>query len=90
MRISGSLSSWDRSVDLEKITVPTLMIGARYDTMDPKYMEKISKLVANGRYRYCPSGSHGAIYDDQKVFMEGIIRFVRDVDGGRFAARAGP
>ena len=32
---SGVLVNWDRSADLHRITVPTLVIGARYDTMDP-------------------------------------------------------
>jgi proline iminopeptidase len=81
MGLTGTLSEWDRTADLPKITVPTLMIGARYDTMDPAYMEKMSKLVPNGRYLFCPNGSHLAMYDDQKVYMEGLIRFLLDVDG---------
>jgi proline iminopeptidase len=32
---SGRLEHWDRKADLKKIMVPTLMIGAKYDTMDP-------------------------------------------------------
>ena len=60
------------------------MIGAKYDTMDPKAMEEQSKLVQKGRYLYCPNGSHFAMWDDQKVFMEGVIKFIRDVDNGSF------
>jgi proline iminopeptidase len=78
--LTGALENWDRTADLPKITVPTLVIGARYDTMDPAYMEKMAKLLPNGRYLYCPNGSHMAIYDDQKVYMEGLIRFLKDVD----------
>ena len=80
MGLAGTLGDWDRTADLPKITVPTLVIGARYDTMDPAHMEKMSKLVPNGRYLFCPNGSHLAIYDDQKVYMEGLIRFLLDVD----------
>src|SRR5262249_6876027 len=32
---SGKLEKWDRVADLGKITVPTLVIGAEHDTMDP-------------------------------------------------------
>jgi proline iminopeptidase len=78
--MTGTLENWDRTADLPKITVPTLVIGARYDTMDPAYMEKMAKLLPNGRYLYCPNGSHMAIYDDQKVYMNGLIRFLKDVD----------
>lgn len=81
---SGQLVNWDRTADLGKIAVPTLVIGARYDTMDPAYMEMMAAKVQKGRYLYCPDGSHMAIYDDQKVYVEGVIRFLRDVDQGRF------
>ena len=81
---SGRLVEWDRSADLERITVPTLVIGARYDTMDPAHMEKMAKAFKRGRYLYCANGSHMALYDDQQTYFEGLIRFIRDVDGGRF------
>lgn len=80
---SGKLAAWDRMADLPKITVPTLMIGARYDTMDPELMKKMAGLVKRGRFLYCEKGSHLCMYDDQKTYFEGLIRFIRDVDGGR-------
>ena len=78
---SGTLEKWDRTADLGKITVPTLVIGAQHDTMDPAHMEKMAKQVRNGRYLYLPNGSHMAMYDDQQAYFEGLIRFLRDVDG---------
>jgi len=81
---SGKLEKWDRSADLSKITVPTLVVGAQYDTMDPKHMEWMSKTVAKGRYLYCPNGSHLALYDDQKTYFDGVIKFLRDVSDGHF------
>ena len=80
---SGKLLEWDRTADLEKITVPTLVIGARHDTMDPGHMEWMSQQVRNGRYLFCPEGSHLSIYDDQKTYVEGIISFLSDVDADR-------
>ena len=82
--IGGNLANWDVKNRLKEIKIPTLMIGAKYDTMDPKAMEEQSKLVQKGRYLYCPNGSHFAMWDDQKVFMEGVIKFIRDVDNGSF------
>lgn len=82
--IGGRLTHWDIKNRLKEIKVPTLMIGARYDTMDPKAMEEQSKLVPHGRYLYCPNGSHLAMWDDQKVYMNGVIRFIKDVDQGDF------
>lgn len=78
--ISGRLATWDIKDRLKEITVPTLMIGARYDTMDPKAMEAQSKMVQNGSYLYCPNGSHLAMWDDQQVFMNGVINWIKQVD----------
>jgi proline iminopeptidase len=81
---SGKLKDWDRTADLNKISMPTLVIGARHDTMDPQHMEMMASKVQKGRYLYCANGSHMAMYDDQKTYMNGIVQFIRDVDSGRF------
>ncbi|MBW4693800.1 MAG: proline iminopeptidase-family hydrolase [Lyngbya sp. HA4199-MV5] len=81
--IKGKLSNWDRTADLDTIAVPTLVIGSRYDTMNPAHLEWMAKTVGQGRYLFCPQGSHLAIYDDQQVYFEGLIQFIQDVDGER-------
>ncbi len=80
--ISGRLATWDITARLKEIAVPTLMIGAKHDTMDPKAMEAQSKMVQHGSYLFCPNGSHLSMWDDQKVFMNGVIAFIHSVDGG--------
>ncbi|MBL7756073.1 MAG: proline iminopeptidase-family hydrolase [Chitinophagaceae bacterium] len=82
--IAGRLANWDITDRLKEIRIPTLMIGAKYDTMDPAAMETQSKQVQKGRYLYCPNGSHLAMWDDQQVFMNGVIQFIKDVDSGQF------
>src|SRR4030095_4031176 len=37
--IAGKLENWDRKADLPKVFIPTLTIGAKYDTMDPEFMK---------------------------------------------------
>ena len=80
----ATLYEWDVSGDLPQLSVPTLVIGAEYDTMDPEHMEWMSTQVQNGRYLHAPNGSHLVQYDDQKVYFEGLIKFLRDVDSGQF------
>ena len=80
---SGLLLNWDRTADLRRLAVPTLVIGARHDTMDPAHMEMMSKAIPRGRYLFLPNGSHLAMYDDQQNYMKGLIAFLRDVDEGR-------
>lgn len=82
--ISGRLANWDIKARLKEIKVPTLTVGAKFDTMDPEHMKWMSTQVQNGTYLYCPEGSHLAMWDDQKHFYPGIIRFIKDVDAGTF------
>jgi proline iminopeptidase len=81
---SGKLLNWDRTADLAKIAIPSLIIGARHDTMDPAHMEWMATAVQHGRYLFCPNGSHMALYDDQETYFRGLIQFIQDVDTGRF------
>lgn len=62
--ISGNLEKWDIKNELPKITVPTLVIAANHDTMDPEHMKWVSTQVKNGSYLLCPNGSHMCMWDD--------------------------
>lgn len=46
----AKLRDWDRKADLASIDVPTLVIGAGYDKMDPAHMENMAGLLRRGRY----------------------------------------
>jgi proline iminopeptidase len=46
-------------------------------------MLAITGALANGRYLLCPDGRHLALYDDQQVYCEGLLQFIRDVAAGR-------
>lgn len=81
---NATLANWNRKPDLHKIKVPTLSIGAQYDTMDPEQMKWIAEEVEQGRYLHCPNGSHMAQFDDQQTYFNGLIKFMKDVDGDNF------
>ena len=72
----AKLAQWSRFDDLASIEVPALVIGARYDTMDPAHMEKMAKRLPLGRYLYCPQGSHLTMYDDQRTYFSGLVDFL--------------
>jgi proline iminopeptidase len=80
----ATLKEWDIKDRLKEIKVPTLVIGAKHDTMDPAHMEWMSKEVQQGRYLFCPNGSHLSQYDDQKNYFKGVIEFIKDVDVDAF------
>ena len=80
----ATLKNWDIKSKLKTLSVPTLVIGSKYDTMDPKHMEWMSKEVQNGRFLFCENGSHLSQYDDQKTYFTGLIKFLLDVDNLTF------
>jgi len=82
--LSGKLIDWDRSADLGQIAVPSLVIGAQHDTMDPEHMKWMASALPRGRHLHCPDGSHMAMYDDQETYVHGLINFIHDVNRGRF------
>lgn len=75
--ISGKLTHWDVSKELKNINVSTLVIGAKHDTMDPEYMKWMSTQMPNALFLLCPNGSHMCMYDDQAVYFEGLIKFLK-------------
>jgi proline iminopeptidase len=78
--ISGRLTNWDVKAQLPKITIPTLVIGAQHDTMDPEHMKWMSTQVKNGSFLLCPNGGHMAMYDDQEIYFNGLLDFVKNVE----------
>ncbi len=78
----AKLAQWDRTGELASITVPSLVIGAAHDTMDPAHMEMMASRLPAGRYLHCPDGSHLAMYDDQQTYFRGLIDFLHGLGQG--------
>lgn len=75
--LAGNLTNWTVSNRLKELKIPVLFIGAKYDTMDPRYMEWMATQPENGYYWYSAYGSHMAMYDDQKNYFNGILEFLK-------------
>lgn len=80
--VSGKLEHWDVKSQLSAIRVPTLVVGATHDTMDPEHMKQMAATVQKGRFLLCPNGSHMCMWDDQRTYMNGLISFINDVNTG--------
>lgn len=76
MGASGTLEKWDRFADLKRITVTTLVISGKYDTMDPAYMARMAKELPNGELA-ATNGGHMAMYDDQPTYFAKLMAFLR-------------
>jgi len=81
--VGGKLADWNVSDQLKNIQTPTLTIGGTYDTMDPEFMKWMSTQFPNGHFLLCPNGSHMSMYDDQQTYMNGLIKFIKEVNEGK-------
>jgi proline iminopeptidase len=75
--ITGTFKDWDRTRDLKNITTKTLVLGARYDTMDPDEMKRVAAAMPNARVAISERGSHLSLYDDQAWYFDQLIPFFR-------------
>lgn len=82
--MTGNFKEWNRWNDLQKITLPTLIICGRYDTMNPSDIERMGRLIPHSRVKICENGSHCCLYDDQETYFKALHDFLRDVDIGKF------
>ena len=87
--VTGNFKDWDRWADLPKIKVPTLVIGAKYDEMNPDDIRREGSLIPRSRVLICENGSHLAMWDDQEAYFRGLLAFLHDVESGRFPAAKG-
>jgi proline iminopeptidase len=77
--VTGNLKDWERWNRLHEIRVRTLTMGATHDEMDPKDMIKMAKLMPNATPAICPNGSHLALWDDQAVYFDHLLRFLKSL-----------
>jgi proline iminopeptidase len=83
--ITGNLKEWNRFNDLSRIKVPTLVIAGRFGTMNPDDIKRMGKLIPNSRV-VLTDGSHLEMYDDQDRYFREIVKFVKEVESGKFKA----
>jgi proline iminopeptidase len=77
--VTGNLKDWERWDRLHEIRVRTLTMGATYDEMDPEDMIKMAKMMPNATSAICPNGSHLALWDDQAVYFDHLLGFLKSL-----------
>lgn len=82
--VTGNFKNWNRWNDFAKIKVPTLVICGRHDTMNPKDIEKMGRLIPHARTKICENGSHLTMYDDQQNYFQAVHAFFDAVERGSF------
>lgn len=80
--VTGNYKDWNRWADLYHIKVPTLVLGAAYDSMSVEDQEKMGDRIPNARVEICENGSHLSMWDDADSYFKYIKDFVKDVESG--------
>jgi proline iminopeptidase len=77
-RIGPSTFSPDYAQMMPKITVPVLLISAKYDfIITPKELEALSLKFKNAQYFVVPDGGHIGFVDDPNDYFPGLIAFIK-------------
>jgi proline iminopeptidase len=75
--ITGNFKDWDRWTDLPKIKTKTLVMGAKYDEMDPEQIRREGRLIPNAQTWISERGSHLCMWDDQQAYFDALIPFLK-------------
>jgi proline iminopeptidase len=79
--VVGNFKNWDRWSDLHRITMPTLLIVGRHDTMSVADIERMGTLIPNSEVVVLEKGSHVGQYDDQDAYFDAFVPFVLKAGG---------
>jgi proline iminopeptidase len=79
--VTGRFRDWEAWDRLPQIQCPSLVIGAKYDEMNPAEIERMAKLIPHGQLLMC-EGSHMSMWDDQQRYMEGLIKWLKETEAG--------
>lgn len=77
--VTGNLKDWERWDRLHEIKVRSLIMGAAHDEMDPADIVRMAGLMPNASAAICPNGSHLALWDDQAVYFEHLLRYLKSI-----------
>lgn len=74
---NASLSGFDLTGDIHKVTCPVLVITAEYDGINPpKEGEKLAGMLSAGAYLMIPNAGHMVPYEKQDSFFAAVKEFL--------------
>jgi proline iminopeptidase len=78
---TGTFRDWDRFEELARIEVPTLVMSAAHDTMDPAHLAAMAERLPRGTHHHSPDGSHLALVDDHDAYVAGLLAWLAELPG---------
>lgn len=71
---------------LQKIKVPTLILGAKNDFVEPEHYKNLKKIMKKAKVKIhiCPDGAHFPMWDDTENYFNALASFIKQVDTNSF------
>jgi proline iminopeptidase len=74
--VFGNFKNWDRWTDLHRMSMPTLLMVGRHDTMSVADIQRMGTLIPDSEVVVCENGSHWSMYDDQEAYFRALVPFL--------------
>lgn len=78
--VIGTLRTWDRTPDLGRIAVPTLVTCGRYDEITPACSETIRDGIPDARMVVFERSAHCAHLEEPELYARVVEEFLREVE----------
>jgi proline-specific peptidase len=78
--VIGSLRTWDRTPDIQRIDVPTLVTCGRYDEITPACSETIAEGIPNARMVIFEESAHVAHLEEPEAYASTVEEFLTSVE----------
>lgn len=78
--VIGSLSDWDRTADLGRIGLPTLVTVGRYDELTPACSETLRDGIQGARMVVFEESAHCAHLEEPELYAKVVEEFLTEVD----------
>ena len=78
--VVGNLKDWDRTNQLDEISVPTLITVGRYDELTPRCAKTLHQGIPNSRLVIFEDSSHVAHIEETAKCIQVIADFLTDVE----------
>jgi proline-specific peptidase len=79
--VTGTLKDWDVMDRLGEITVPTLLIGGRYDECRPAHLEEMHRRIPGSQLAIIEDASHLCFAEQPDEFTSLLNSFLDRTDG---------
>jgi proline iminopeptidase len=76
---TGTLKNYDRTSDLERLSIPVLFIAGQYDEARPETMKKFHEKVRGSKLVIIPDSGHGLYRDQPVLYTEALRGFLKAV-----------